>query len=238
MAARPISRENWRPPPEQHVERTRLSAVYRSAVEPGLERRGVNPGDDARTGSRVFGRRGGVVPNRQGLFSICRATAIDLPVLIDMREGDRQGLVLQHPLYDELDDTAELEQFRVPKDRVYPQVESTDDYRDVFASHSAGERFDKRWLAAQRPVVVRGRDTGWVVMVQESYDHAIGGAVEELRSAFLSTGLIDSGRRGDRDWLLCGPLSFADCPRPRRRRVRRANGAQPRRRIVRGQTAS
>jgi hypothetical protein len=111
-------------------------------------------------------------------------------VLVDTRYGDRQGLVLQHPLYDELDDTAELEQYRVPKDRVHRQSDSTDDYRDVFASHSAGERFGGRWLAAQRPVVVNERDTGWVVVVQESYDHAIGGAVEELRSAFLSTGLL------------------------------------------------
>jgi serine/threonine protein kinase len=180
---------DWRPPPEKHVDRTRLSAVYRSASSQdwsvAVSTPVMTPGPDREFLGVV------AVSFRIGTGFLDLQNSRDrFAVLIDTREGDRQGLVLQHPLYDELDDTAELEKYRVPKDRVHSRIVSTDDYRDIFASHSKGERFGGRWLAAQRPVEVRGRDTGWVVVVQESYDHAIGGAVEELRSAFLSTGLL------------------------------------------------
>jgi hypothetical protein len=53
-----------------------------------------------------------------------------------------------------------------------------------------GRPYARRWLAAHRPVVVRGAETGWVVIVQESYDKAIGGSLDELRESFISTGLI------------------------------------------------
>ncbi len=215
---------DWRPPLQQHVERTRLSAVYRSASSQdwsvAVSTPVMTPGPDREFLGVV------AVSFRIGKgFLDLQSNRDRFAVLIDTREGERQGLVLQHPLYDELEDTAELEQFRLPKDRAYPQTESTDDYRDVFALHSSGEKFNKRWLAAQRPVVVRGRDTGWVVLVQESYDHAIGGAVEELRSAFLSTGLLTLAGVA----IVIGAL-WAFVVRglsgPRRRRAGRANGAQ------------
>ena len=84
-----------------------------------------------------------------------------------------------------------LEQYRLVPDDPNPAVKKEyKDYRDPFSDDPAGGRFARRWLAAQRPVEIRGHPTGWVVIVQEAYDHAIGRSLNELRGSFVSTGLI------------------------------------------------
>jgi hypothetical protein len=43
------------------------------------------------------------------------------------------------------------------------------------------------------PVKVRGQDTGWVVIVQEAYQTAIGGTLDRLKQNLLRSGLIALG---------------------------------------------
>ena len=43
------------------------------------------------------------------------------------------------------------------------------------------------------PVVVRGKDTGWIVIVQEAYDTAIGSTLRELTRGLIRSGLIALG---------------------------------------------
>jgi hypothetical protein len=116
-------------------------------------------------------------------------------VLADMRPGDHKGLIVQHPLYYEVarDERDRLEQYRLAPQEAYPKVLHTEDYRDPMSRDPAGAPFARRWLAAQRPVAVRGEETGWVVVVQEAYDHAIGRSLADLRSSFISTGVITLG---------------------------------------------
>jgi hypothetical protein len=113
-------------------------------------------------------------------------------VLADMRERDDQGLIIQHPLYYEVpaDHRDRLQQHHLDPRDTYPRVKETKNYRDPMSEDSQGRPYARRWLAAHRPVVVRGSETGWVVIVQESYDKAIGGSLDELRTSFISTGLI------------------------------------------------
>jgi hypothetical protein len=114
------------------------------------------------------------------------------PVLADMREGGQQGLIVQHPLYYEVlpDERKRLQQHRLSPDEAHPKVATTENYRDPMRHDVSGQRFDKRWLAAQRPVFVDGKETGWVVVVQEAYEQAIGESLDQLRASFVSTGLI------------------------------------------------
>ncbi len=43
------------------------------------------------------------------------------------------------------------------------------------------------------PVRVRGRDTGWIVIVQEAYDTAIGDTLGRLKQGLVTSGLIALG---------------------------------------------
>jgi hypothetical protein len=183
--------EHWRPSPDEHVQRTQLSAVYRSQSTEYWSVAVSTP----ITASGEQGEFLGVVavsfPIGRAFFDL-EETDDRFAVLADMREGGRQGLILQHPLHYEVPqkDRDRLQYHRLSPDRAYPKVEEAKDYRDPMHEDLAGARFDQRWLAAQRPVVVRGQETGWVVIVQEAYDQAIGRSLSELRKDFVSTGVI------------------------------------------------
>ena len=43
------------------------------------------------------------------------------------------------------------------------------------------------------PVRVRGRDIGWVVIVQEAYDTAIGDTLAKLKHGLVASGMIALG---------------------------------------------
>ena len=43
------------------------------------------------------------------------------------------------------------------------------------------------------PVSVRGHDTGWIVIVQEAYDTAIGDTLGKLKHGLVNSGLIALG---------------------------------------------
>ncbi|MEX2142311.1 MAG: protein kinase [Pirellulales bacterium] len=183
--------ESWRPAPDQHIQRTHLSAAYKSQSTEDWS---------VAVSAPVFGGASqreflGVVALS---FEVGRAF-FDLKeaenrfaVLADMRPGGHQGLLVQHPLYFEvpLNERDRLQQYRLSPDDAHPEVKETKYYQDPMGGDAAGRRFDQRWLAAQRPVIVRGNETGWVVIVQEAYDETIGGSLDELRSSFVSTGLI------------------------------------------------
>jgi hypothetical protein len=183
--------ETWRPAPDQHVRRTQLSAAYESqstddwsvAVSTPVHTSGENQEFAGVVGiSFLIGR---------AYFDLAE-TDDRFAVLADMRPGGHEGLIVQHPLYYKVarDERDRLEQYRLAPAEAYPKVKQTENYRDPMSGDPAGAPFARRWLAAQRPVVVRGEETGWVVVVQEAYDHAIGRSLNDLRRSFISTGLI------------------------------------------------
>lgn len=129
-------------------------------------------------------------------------------VLVDLREGADRGLILQHPIYDEF-----LLQRGVPVPRRVTDIRlaeaalpTTDarrrNYSDPFATDEAGKHYARHWMAAMAPVMVRKQQTespaansepqatGWQVIVQQSYDEAIGTPLENLRRRFVVWGLV------------------------------------------------
>jgi hypothetical protein len=119
------------------------------------------------------------------------------PVLVDWREGDHRGLILQHPLYDELlaregklpENLSgyELTEAELPREG---DRESTEAYRDKLGQTEVGAAYRGRYLAEVQPVVVRGRDLGWRVIVQQDYESALGGAIGRLERGLYTSGLL------------------------------------------------
>ena len=110
------------------------------------------------------------------------------PVLVDRRDGMHKGLILQHPLLAE-SDTYPI-RFAQPEffvtDRRFPDTDQVkENYRDPLAQDAAGRPYDKRWLAEYADVKIDDEQTGWVVIVQESYDDAIGRTLDQMTSGLL-----------------------------------------------------
>jgi eukaryotic-like serine/threonine-protein kinase len=112
------------------------------------------------------------------------------PVLIDTRVDDKQSLIVQHPIFENLTkvDSTRLEEFlnQSVDDKVLQyQVDGSDNYVDPVGKLPGGEEFRQRWLAGWQPVLVRERPTGWYVLVQQSYDTVLGKTLDELRRGFV-----------------------------------------------------
>jgi serine/threonine protein kinase len=114
-------------------------------------------------------------------------------VLVDRREdaNGRKGAILEHPRLAELRKRKVEEkylQFFVDLDRL--EADSWDaHYRDPVGQAHAN--YQGRWLAASHPVMVEerpdNRDTGWLVLVQERHESAIG-PVLALKAKMLRNG--------------------------------------------------
>lgn len=192
-----------RPKPEVHIRAPKISGAFISestgafivALSAPIERNGEFLGVVAMT-----------VPI--GGFTALESpddepNAIDardrFAVLVDNRPGAKQGWILQHQLYDDLlaaqaatpaRDGAERESplrklagLRVSLDG---QRNVDNDYVDVVSSVPQGEAYRGRWLAAVEPVEIAGRNSGLLVVVQESYDRAIGRTLRELSDSLLT----------------------------------------------------
>ena len=198
--------ETWRPGPDEHVEQTCPSAVFRSQASghwivaistPVFSNGGDQPGFLGVVALTVEVGRFVEFPDHERHF----------PVLVDRREGEHTGLILQHRLFRELQDRHGELPDRFQECRVAQEtldalgrghtdpagLEEMKHYRDPVSSDPEGHDYDRRWLARMQPIVVRGEPTGWVVVVQEAYDSAIGATLSGLRSRLVHYGVIALG---------------------------------------------
>jgi hypothetical protein len=189
--------EHWRQVDGQRLRDTQLSAAYQSqstnrwvvAVSTPVTKRNES-------GERQFL---GVLGRSKEIGS----DILNLPdgasqfaVLVDGRDGDRPGLVLQHPLFDTAKPyeegrlPARFEGYRITGEML-PDAEHGDaDYRDPLGDDPDGAEYQQRFLAAQAPIEVRGERTGWLVIVQDKYDDAIGETIDGLRSKLMASGQV------------------------------------------------
>jgi hypothetical protein len=123
-------------------------------------------------------------------------------VLVDGRLGDHTGMILQHPLFDEiLESQPRLPKhfteprFHVPLDELNP-ADGTKTFQDPLGQDPAGRKYRKEWVAAKMPVYLIRRqdghaesvDTGLVVLVQEDYQASLD-PVQSLGRRLLREGL-------------------------------------------------
>ncbi len=179
-------------PPENptHIERTHLSAVYFSSSQKTWKVAVSTP---------IYRTRGG-----EQEFSGILVLTVDLGdfqlsagptkqdheqflVLVDAREGPDQGIILHHPLFEEMDVLGKEvpSELLKPEYRVPPAIIRGDgqtNYRDPLGkfkdSDGLAKDYDRRWLAASTHVLppvgaAEHSESGLVVMVQSDYQSVV-----------------------------------------------------------------
>jgi eukaryotic-like serine/threonine-protein kinase len=183
--------ESWRPQADEHLRKTQLSAVFRSQATSRWTVAVSTPVFDESPEKKFLG----VVARTAdvGRFIQFPGTDQQFAVLVDYRDGANKGLVLQHPLFDTLLARGPLpDRFktcRVHADDLPNEPARQQRYADPLAADEEGGTYNQRWLARMEPVRVRGEDTGWLVIVQEGYEAAIGGTLAQLKTDLVRYGL-------------------------------------------------
>ncbi|MBN2473818.1 MAG: protein kinase [Pirellulales bacterium] len=187
--------ESWRPEPGAHLSRTTLSAVFPShatnrwivAVSAPVF---ADPAKEEFLGVVAL-------TVEVGRFAELQGGNHQFAVLVDRRQGDNEGMILQHPVFDKLlaelgELPSEFKTCRLQSDDLPDVPERMIHYADPLAPLAVeydSSEWPRRWLARMEPVYVRGEDTGWAVIVQEAYDTAIGTTLDDLRQGLIRRGL-------------------------------------------------
>ena len=111
-------------------------------------------------------------------------------MLVDLREGDNPGVILQHPLFDKMMDKYgklpdRFKDYRVSADDLPNNPERERNYVDPLSKDPEGAVYKRHYLARMEPVKVRDEKIGWVVIVQKAYDEAIGTTLSDLRKRLI-----------------------------------------------------
>jgi hypothetical protein len=189
----PSDREQtWRPAPGEHLERTKLSAVLRSQSTSRWVVVVAAPVFDGSPERRFLGMVGR--STEVGRFIQFPGSETQFAVLVDYRDGANKGLIVEHPLFLALLEKGELPErfkdYRLGPEHLPDAPERQQRYADPMAGDEEGGQYDQRWLAGMEPVRVRGEDTGWLVIVQEAYDAAIGSTMDRLKADLVRYGMI------------------------------------------------
>ncbi|REK17388.1 MAG: serine/threonine protein kinase [Planctomycetota bacterium] len=197
----------WRPGESDHIQRTNLSAVYYSDV---THRWTVTistpiyidePAPSGEAGGEALGRRFlgvlGVSADVGRFLDLPEASRQLFAVLVDWRDGPNKGLILQHPLFEKLRSAENevperFESYHIEEEELpaFGALSVRERYVDPLSRDPEGKDYDMHWLAEAAPVGMRDRDTGFVVIVQQSYEGAIGNTLERLRQRLFSTSLV------------------------------------------------
>jgi serine/threonine protein kinase len=197
----------WRPAMDQHLEKTQLSAAYHSdssgrwvvAISSPIYKL-----DDQGNRQKFLGVVGVSFNVTKAFINVPQGSR-QFAVLVDSRQGAHSGLILQHPLFTKLskESPAHLDRFENdPKYRVDLSVlaelkDGSVNYRDPIGKDDEAKTYNSRYLAAQYPIEVtewEGKNaktvpSGWVIVVQDPYEAAIGGTLMQLRDQLISSGI-------------------------------------------------
>jgi len=188
-------RPDWRPGPDEHIQQTQLSSVFRSQASQRWIACVSTPvywSDDP--DGEFLGVLGITfeIGRFVDLVKVENGSGGQRPVLVDWRDRPTKGLILQHPLFDEPDweMPPSFKPYRIRSENL-PSGSDTraSNYTDPLGAHPQGEAFRGRWLAEMAPVIVRGENSGLLVIVQETYNHAIGPTLDDLRRSLIWIGV-------------------------------------------------
>jgi eukaryotic-like serine/threonine-protein kinase len=195
--------EDWRARPNDHITKPNLSSVFFSQVNDRwmvtistpVYKEEANEETNEKD-SRFLGVIGLSVDVRQFVKQESKRPFV---ALVDWRPGPNKGLILQHPLFEKL--LADHKQvpdrfptYRLKDDSELPDSQAArENYIDPLAKDPQGKEYDKHWLAAAARVSIRDGQTGWIVIVQESYDGAIGSTLEKLKQSLFARSLLAGG---------------------------------------------
>jgi hypothetical protein len=191
-----------RPPADPpHIQRTHLSAVFRSTTQ-NTWKVAISTPIQRLAGDEWLFAGILVLTVELGDFDISVASGTppgtQFLVLADARDGEERGTILHHPLFHDLAEHGKTvpqvllgRDYRVPDALLRGQPLA--DYRDPLARYTGdgglAARYDRRWLAASAPVLppLGAGDhsaSGLVVLVQSDYQTVVQPA-QELGGQFI-----------------------------------------------------
>jgi hypothetical protein len=184
--------ESWRRPAGEHLKETTLSAVFRSQATSRWAVAFSAPVFDETPEKKFLGVV--AMTMELGRLVALREGKDQFAVLVELRPGDNESVILQHPLfnkmlekYGKLDDR--FKDYRLTADKLPNVPEREEYYVDPLGDDPEGEElYDRHWLARMEPVNVRGKDIRWVVIVQEAYRPAIRIPLANLRDSLFRYG--------------------------------------------------
>lgn len=185
--------DTWRPDPGRHLQGTHLSDVFRSRATSRWIVAISTPVFDQSPERNFLGVLAMTV--QVGRFVVFPGTESQFAVLVDNREGQHKGVILEHPLFDRLLANQpklpdRFKNYRVREEELPNTPHLEQNYADPMAVDPEGVAYHRRWLARMEPVRVRDKDTGWIVIVQEAYDTAIGRTLKKLSEGLVHAGLL------------------------------------------------
>lgn len=184
--------EDWRPTHGEHLEATSLSAVFQSHASHRWIVAVATPIFDSTDKKQFLGVVALTVYAAR--FVQLEGDADQVPVLIDLREGEHKGMILEHPVLDRyLRVNQKPPLIRLSLDDFPTTPAKAENYRDPAGKDPQGRDYDIHWLAELEPVRVGDREVGWGVIVQEAYDTKIGLPIERLRGGLIKIGLAAAG---------------------------------------------
>ena len=197
----PEDRERARPRKlPEHIETTHLSAVFKSTTTAKWQVAISAPIYSASDSGREFlGVMAFTIA--VGDFAVFRSKRERMDyfaVLIDNREGERKGTILQHPLFKVMP----ARDYKVTETQLAKiRAESEYKYRDPLAEAPDGEAYAGEWIAATEPVRLpnraaehasNGNHTDLVVLVQVSAAAATK-PVSQLGRRLATNGVVALG---------------------------------------------
>ncbi len=184
---------SWRPSSDEWLAETTISAIFRSqATNHWIVAVSAPIFADSERENFL-----GVVALtvELGRFVELGGSTSQFAVLVDWRDGPQKGLIIQHPLFNQLISEQgilpeQLKDYRLTPDRLPDTPARQRNYHDPLAAAPEGAVLDRPWLAHMAPVQMRMTDTGWIVIVQEAHDEAIGRTLRQLRLVLIHHGII------------------------------------------------
>ena len=110
-------------------------------------------------------------------------------VLVEMPTANLPGHILNHPIMEDAgaanpDESDSARQLLIKEDQFPATLARKASYEDPVGI--VAPKYQGRWLAETAGVQLRGTD--WVVIVQESYDTAIGSTLRDLKAGLIAYG--------------------------------------------------
>ncbi|MBA2117616.1 serine/threonine protein kinase [Bremerella alba] len=191
-------------PTPEPIQETHLSAVFLSTASGTWK---VAMSTPLRTNGKIVGIVAMSID--VGKFTSLEPAEHQFAVLVDGRDAPTQGVILQHPLYDQMLENREMVPIRFSEEDKYrvklDQFEAGTPVvgQDPISRDELGEAYDKNWIFAAKRVSLPQRNrqatedpgsTGLVVVVQEDHQFAVK-PIHELgdqlsRQAVLAASLI------------------------------------------------
>ena len=207
--------DTWRPGPTQHISDTTLSVAYLNRANRRWMVAISAPVFDQPSHDEFLGVVGMSI--ELGRFLELRGAdqAQDgdhqFPVLVDWRDGENKGVILQHPLFDRLAAQQgslpdRFKELRLASGDLPRRTSRMEDYHDPVGDDPEGADFGRRWLAQMEPVVMQGQDVGWIVIVEDAYDRAISTPLANLKAELVRYGIATAAMMG---LLLAGLWTLA-----------------------------